>query len=140
MLLYMYAHIELQHSLDITASSINPVVVGATLTLTCVAVSNRASTLQWIDTDGLEMSSGNGIDVSSSQTNEVTSTITLTFVSIKITDVGTYSCKCVVEELSSFETTTYTVSVQSKCSTSTLAGLFILTFSANARVRAGKQS
>ena len=126
MLLYTYAHIELQHSLDITASSINPVVVGATLTLTCVAVSNRASTLQWIDTtNGLEMSSGNGIDVSSSQTNEVTSTITLTFVSLKITDAGTYSCKCVVDELSSFETTTYTVSVQSKCSTFLLAGLLI---------------
>lgn len=109
-------HIELQHSLNITASKPNPVVVGATLTLTCVAVSNRAATLQWIDENGDEIPSGNGIDVSASLTHEVTSTITLTFAYAKTTDSGTYTCKCVVDELSSFETTTYTVTIQSQCS------------------------
>ena len=105
---------EVEHSLNITASHSNPVFTGSTLTLTCVAVSNRDSNLYWVDSNGDEISSGNGIDVSAPQTSEVTTIITLTFISMRPTQAGNYSCKCELDNPVSDAMTTYVVHVQRK--------------------------
>ena len=69
---------EMEHSLNITASSSSPVLAGSTLTLTCTAVTDRVPHLKWIGPVGL-VTSGDGITVSEQVDGVTTSVITLTF-------------------------------------------------------------
>ena len=109
----MILHAELEPSLNITASHGNPVLAGTELTLTCVGVSDRAADLYWVNSNGYEISSGNGIEISVPQAKQGTtySIIILTFVSLKTSRAGIYRCKYDIDDPI---TTSHHVDVQSK--------------------------
>lgn len=111
-----HTHTGLEHTLNITASASNPVSAGSSLTLQCVAVSDRAPQLQWIDSDGNSIQSGNGTIVSATTTSGDTSTITLTFTTLRTSDAKNYTCRCEIEVPPSTASTTYLVTVQSTLS------------------------
>ena len=99
--------------MNITATHSNPVLAGTELTLKCVGVSDRAADLYWVDSNGHEISSGNGIEISILQTKQggTYSIIKLTFISLKTSHAGVYGCKYDIDDPI---TTTHQVDVQSK--------------------------
>lgn len=71
-----------------------PVVAGTTVALMCTAVNEFPDSVEWLDTTGSVISSGDGVNVSLSQIDGVTAVLTLTFTSITTSQAGNYSCRC----------------------------------------------
>ena len=111
-----HVYTDLEHTLIITASASNPVAAGSSLTLQCVATSDRVPLLKWMDSDGNTIQSENGITVSATTTSGVNSTISLTFNTLRTSHAKSYTCRCDIDVPSSNASTSYLVTVQSMLS------------------------
>ena len=77
-------------SVSITQSQ--PPFAGDPYTLTCT-ITQEGQTIEWIDSDGNVINSGNGIEVGETMSGSGVTTRTLTFTNLRSNDTGRYTCR-----------------------------------------------
>jgi len=105
---------ELEHTVNITASSTSPAVLaGGTLTLNCTAVSSRTPNVTWTGPNGPAVEE-NGITLSEQTKNGLMASVLLTIDPLRTSNAGYYTCVSNIEDSMSVKQAQYLVMVESK--------------------------
>ena len=100
--------------MTITTSVTGEVLAGTSLTLVCVAESDRNPHIKWILPNGEPVTSGNGIVVSQQNNSDTHSAVTLTFGYVQTFHAGNYNCCSELQEPQSQVKEEYSLLVISK--------------------------
>ena len=107
MYVYPYPFVFLLESFNVTISASGISTAGQMYALTCSVDVPGTSSIQWQDSNGSEVTSGDGITVSVG---------VLTFNPLRTSHGGGYTCQATAETTSVVRTAMWNVTVQSKCS------------------------
>ena len=108
----MSSPIELEHSVNITASNNDPVIAGSLLTLNCTTISNHMPDMMWVGPNGPAIAE-NGSTVSEQVNGDLKSTI-LMFDPLRTSHAGNYTCISIIEDNFSTIQAHHLVTVESK--------------------------
>jgi len=108
----MSLSIELEHSVNITASNNDPVIAGSLLMLKCTTMSNHVPDMLWIGSNGTAITE-NGSSVSEQVNGDLKST-TLMFDPLRTSHAGNYTCISNIEDNFSTIQAHHLVTVESK--------------------------